>query len=138
MRIGQLSQRAGVSAATVRYYERRGLLRKPQRTESNYRSYPAEAAFELRLIRWAKSVGFTLRETRELLDVVREHSLRPSDRARKRFAAKLREVEARMRELATMRDQLAALAACRCRGECPILARATGDTPPPHTRGRSR
>lgn len=135
MRIGELSRRAGVSTATVRYYERRGLLRKPQRTSSNYRAYPAETAFELRLIRWAKGVGFRLREIRELLEVVREHSLRPGDRARARFAAKRREVESRMAELASMRDQLAALAACRCRGECPIIARAT-DAPPDRRRTR--
>lgn len=70
MRIGELSQRVGVPAATVRYYEKRGLLRKPPRTEAGYRSYPAEAALELRLIRWAKTVGFTLRELRDLLAVV--------------------------------------------------------------------
>jgi MerR family transcriptional regulator, copper efflux regulator len=127
VRIGKLSQAAGIPAATVRYYEKRGLLRKPLRTASGYRSYPAEAVLELRLIRWAKGVGFTLREVRDLLHVVREHTRNPGDRVRARFDAKLRDVEARMRELAAMRDQLAALAACRCRGECPIIAAAIAD-----------
>ena len=125
MRIGELSQRVGVPAATVRYYEKRGLLRRPQRTAAGYRIYAAEAALELRLIRWAKTVGFTLREIRDLLTVVREHAERPSDKVRSRFGAKLREVDARMQELAAMREQLAALADCRCGGECPIIADAT-------------
>ena len=129
MRIGELSDKAGVSTATVRYYEKRGLLRRPERTASGYRSYPAEAALELRLIRWAKGVGFTLREIRDLLDVVREHTRKPGDRVRSRFDAKLREVETRMRELAAIRDQLAALASCRCRGDCPIIATAIADRP---------
>jgi DNA-binding transcriptional MerR regulator len=127
VQIGELSQKAGVSTATVRYYEKRGLLRKPLRTASGYRSYPTEVVLELRLIRWAKGVGFTLREVRDLLQVVREHARNPGDRVRSRFDAKLRDVEARMRELAAMRDQLAALAACRCRGECPIIAAAVAD-----------
>lgn len=129
VRIGELSERAGVPTATVRYYEKRGLLRKPLRTNAGYRSYPAEAALELRLIRWAKTVGFTLREIRDLLAVVREHAERPSDKVRSRFGDKLREVDARMRELAAIREQLAALAECRCRGECPIIADATTDRP---------
>lgn len=138
MRIGELSRLVGVPSATIRYYERRGLLSRPERTTSGYRSYPAEAGLQLRLIRWAKGVGFTLREIRELRQVVREHAQRPTDRVRSRFDAKLREVELRMRELAAMRDQLAALAACECQGRCPIIARAIAETPEPPKRRRSR
>ena len=138
VRIGELSRRVGVPTATVRYYEKRGLLRKPLRTAAGYRIFPAEAALELRLIRWAKSVGFTLREIRDLLGVVREHAERPGDKVRSRFGAKLREVDARMRELAAMREQLAALAACRCRGECPIIADATTSRSSPAKPRRAR
>lgn len=138
MRIGELSRRVEVSTATIRYYERRGLLRKPARTLSGYRTYPVESALELRLIRWAKAVGFTLREIRDLLDLVREHVVRPTDRVRSRFAGKLREVETRLQELKAIRDQLAALAACRCRGECPIIAQATAEGARPTKSRRSR
>ena len=138
MRIGELGRLVGVPPATIRYYERRGVLARPERTASGYRSYPAEAGLQLRLIRWAKGVGFTLREIRELLQVVREHAQRPSDRVRSRFDAKLREVEVRLQELGAMRDQLAALAACRCRGQCPIIAKAIAEPPKAAKRGRSR
>ena len=132
----RVSQRVGVPAATVRYYEKGGLLPKPLRTPSGYRTYPAEASLELRLIRWAKSIGFTLREVRDLLNLLREHARRPSDRIRSRFDEKRREVEARMLALAAMRDQLAALAACRCSGACPILAEATAEHMPAPKRRR--
>ena len=136
MRIGELGRLTGVPAATIRYYERRGLLRPPARLPSGYRSYPAEAGLQLRLIRWAKGVGFTLREIRELLDVVHQHATHPTDRVRSRFDAKLREVKRRMEDLAAMRDQLEALANCRCQGTCPIIARAIGADRPRPTQPR--
>jgi DNA-binding transcriptional MerR regulator len=83
-------------------------------------------------------VGFTLREIRDLLQVVREHAQHPTDRVRSRFDAKLREVEVRMRDLAAMRDQLAALAACRCQGDCPIIAKAIAEASEATKRRRSR
>jgi DNA-binding transcriptional MerR regulator len=139
MRIGELGRLTGVPSATIRYYEARGLLGTPPRTSSGYRSYPAEAGLQLRLIRWAKDVGFTLREIRDLLGVVHEHAHRPTDAVRRRFQAKLRQVEIRMRQLAAMRDQLETLAGCRCRGQCPIIAKAISDTPvPPEPPRRSR
>jgi MerR family mercuric resistance operon transcriptional regulator len=137
VRIGELGRLTGVPSATIRYYERRGLLGKPQRTPSGYRIYPAEAGMQLRLIRWAKEVGFTLREIRDLLQVVQEHVDRPSDGVRMRFDAKLRQVETRMRDLGAMRDQLKALAACRCRGRCPIIAKAITGAPAPSKTRRS-
>jgi MerR family mercuric resistance operon transcriptional regulator len=138
MRIGELAGLAGVAPATIRYYERRGLLPRPGRTPAGYRSYSPEASLQLRLIRWAKGVGFTLGETRELLQLVGEHAQKPGDRVRSRFDAKLREVEARMRQLASIRDELRALAACRCRGRCPIIARAVGPSSAGEKQRRSR
>jgi len=129
MRIGELAALTGLAPATIRYYERRGLLARPTRTTSGYRSYSAEAGLQLRLIQWAKGVGFTLREIRDLLQVVGEHAQRPGDRVRSRFHAKLREVEARMQHLASIRGELRALAACRCHGQCPIIARAIAASP---------
>jgi len=95
MRIGELAGLPGLAPATIRCYERRGLLSRPSRTPAGYRTYSPEAGLQLRLIRWAKGVRFTLGETRELLRLVGEHAHKPSDRVRSRFDAKLREVEGR-------------------------------------------
>jgi DNA-binding transcriptional MerR regulator len=69
MRIGQLAKAAGVSVQTIRFYERRGLLRPPQRTASGYRIYVAADLDSLRFIKWCQPMGFTLRELSELLQL---------------------------------------------------------------------
>jgi DNA-binding transcriptional MerR regulator len=65
--IGRLARAAGVNVETVRYYERRGLIRRPARRGSEYREYSETDVARLRLIRRAKDLGFTLAEIRELL-----------------------------------------------------------------------
>jgi DNA-binding transcriptional MerR regulator len=65
--IGQLAHLAGVNVETVRYYERRGLLRQPPRTAAGYRQYAAIDLGRLQFIRRAKSLGFTLGEVEDLV-----------------------------------------------------------------------
>jgi len=67
LRTAEIAAAAGVTPSAVRYYERRGLLPDPGRTESGYRSYPPSAADTVRFIKRAQAVGFTLREIRQLL-----------------------------------------------------------------------
>jgi len=67
--IGRLAREAGVNLETVRYYERRGLLPRPPRSESGYRLFPEDAAGRLRFIRRAQELGFSLAEIRELLSL---------------------------------------------------------------------
>jgi DNA-binding transcriptional MerR regulator len=68
LRISDLADRVGVSVATIRFYERKGLIPAPARVErNNYRAY-AEADVEtLRAVRRAQDLGFTLREIRQLV-----------------------------------------------------------------------
>jgi MerR family copper efflux transcriptional regulator len=65
--IGVVARRVGVAIDTIRYYEREGLLPEPARRASGYRSYGEGAVTQLRFIRRAKELGFTLEEIRELL-----------------------------------------------------------------------
>ena len=71
MLIGVLARRAGVKAQTVRYYETLGLLSPVQRSASGYRSYSAQALEELQFIRKAQSLGFSLDDVKQILDVAR-------------------------------------------------------------------
>jgi DNA-binding transcriptional MerR regulator len=66
--IGRLAGEVGVSIDTVRFYERRGLLPEPPRTEGGYRAYSDGDAWRLGFILRAKELGFTLREIGDLLD----------------------------------------------------------------------
>ena len=65
--IGKLALRVEVSADTVRYYEKEGLLAPAKKTDAGYRLYGTDAVRRLRFIRQAQQCGFSLAEIRELL-----------------------------------------------------------------------
>lgn len=130
MRIGELARRSGVRTATLRYYERSGLLSQPARTGAGYRSYTAENAAQLRLIRWAKGLGFTLREIRQMTDAIGQHAAGHGDRVRSQVRGKITEIDGKMRQLASIRAQLGKLAVCRCRNDCPIIRRVLTEPAP--------
>ena len=67
MQIGELAEQAGVNVQTVRFYERRRLLPEPPRTHSGYREYGEQELKQLRFIRQAKALGFTLEEIRDVI-----------------------------------------------------------------------
>lgn len=101
MRTGEVAERAGVNAQTLRYYERRGLLGRPPRSASGYRDYPASAVQEL---------GFCLDEAAELVHLA-EGGPRACASARARATARMGEIERRLADLQRMRDSLAELVA---------------------------
>jgi DNA-binding transcriptional MerR regulator len=67
--VSMLAKRAGVSAGTVRYYDRAGLLPPTARTPAGYRQYGEDAADRVRFIKGAQRLGLRLREVAELLAV---------------------------------------------------------------------
>ena len=69
MRIGELARQAGVSVQTVRYYERRRLLPVPRRTAAGYRQYKDSDLEIVQTIKRLQRFGFTLRETRRVLEL---------------------------------------------------------------------
>jgi DNA-binding transcriptional MerR regulator len=69
LRIGQLAKRSGVSADTIRYYERIRLMPKPARTSAGYRQYTEDAADRVRLVQNALRFGFSLKQVAAFLGV---------------------------------------------------------------------
>jgi len=67
--VSALAGQVGLSADTVRYYERVGLLPEPTRSAAGYRLYDQDAVARLRLIKGAQRAGLRLREIGELLQV---------------------------------------------------------------------
>lgn len=125
MRIGEFAREAGLHVETVRYYERRGLITMPARSQSGYREYGSEDVARLRFVTHGKALGFTLDEIRELMRL----DATGGDRGEVRRIAeeRLADVERRMQALADARDALRDLVA-RCTGEgtaagCPIIER---------------
>lgn len=107
MRIGELERRTGLSRHTIRYYESQGLLATPLRQLNNYREYPANAIEELRFIRQAQALGFSLREVAEVLAAMRESRIDCAAGARL-VQSKREAVEAKIAELRKMRAFLMA------------------------------
>jgi MerR family copper efflux transcriptional regulator len=125
MRIGELAQRAGVNVQTVRYYERRGLLDDPRNRRVGYREYTDATLDRLRFIRRAQELGFTLAEIEELLALRLERGTTAAD-VKARAAAKIVEIEGKIRDLERIRAALTHLAG-QCRGgrgpvgDCPLV-----------------
>ncbi len=122
--IGQLAKTAGVNVQTVRYYERRNLLQPTGRKASGYRVYGDDVLKRLRFIKNAQALGFTLHEINDLLNL-RVSAVAQCETVRVRAQAKLRQVEAKTRDLLALSRALKRLI-CSCgTGEptehCPIL-----------------
>ena len=124
MTIGRLAEEAGVGVETVRFYERTGLLDVPQKKANGYRQYDSAAVERLRFIRRAKSVGFTLAEIRDLLELRDDPGARRDD-VRRRARERIVEIDTEIRELSGIRRSLADLLDS-CEGDgpasgCPII-----------------
>ncbi|MBM6595179.1 Cu(I)-responsive transcriptional regulator [Microvirga pudoricolor] len=123
MNIGEAARVSGVSAKMVRYYESIGLIRSVTRTQSGYRVYSDDDVHALRFIRRARSLGFSVDETSQLLALWHDKSRASADV--KAFALKhVAELETKIAELQAMSRTLQHLAS-HCHGndrpDCPIL-----------------
>ena len=110
MRSGKLAQLAGVSADTLRHYERMGMLPPPQRSAGGYRLYPPSALDRVRMIRRALAIGFSLKELGRILRV-REQGGAPCHEVRSMAGEKLRELEHRVEEMTALQRLLKGLLA---------------------------
>ncbi len=72
--IGKLSKKTGVKIETIRYYEKTGIIPKPERSQSGYRLYDGTALQNLSFVRRCRELGFSLDEIRNLLKLVIDHS----------------------------------------------------------------
>jgi DNA-binding transcriptional MerR regulator len=125
LRIGDLAARAGVSADTLRYYERRGLLKPSGRRASGYREYPPEAAVIVHFIKHAQALGFTLAEVDELLRLRRSSGRRGAGlEVRDVAVAKISEIDDKIRMLGTLRGALAELVV-ECEQTCRVDSAAS-------------
>lgn len=128
MKIGELSRATGTNTETIRYYERIGLLPAPARTDANYRSYGSEHRSRLSFVRHSRELGFTIEEIRSLLDLS-DHPDKDCGQADRIATAHLEQVEAKIAQLAALRDELARIVG-RCRGgaaaDCRVIE-ALGD-----------
>jgi len=103
--VGQVAARAGVSADSIRYYERLGVLPKAMRTPAGYRSYPETVLNRIALVRNAQRFGFSLREIAGFLRV-RERGGKPCHEVRAAAERMLAAVDQQIAELTTTRARM--------------------------------
>ena len=128
MNISDVAKKTGLTSKAIRFYEEKGLVTPPLRSENGYRSYNQQHLDELTLLRQARQVGFNLEECRELIYLYNDPSPHSAD-VKRRTLEKVAEIERHISELQGMRTQLLALADS-CPGDdsadCPIIDNLSG------------
>ncbi|MDP3188618.1 Hg(II)-responsive transcriptional regulator [Limnobacter sp.] len=126
--IGGLAQAAGVNVETIRYYQRVGMLAQPAKPLQGARRYGAGDIKQIRFIKRAQALGFTLSEVAELLALGSASSCRETQVLAE---IKLESIHARINDLVKMQNTLLQLVA-RCNAtdqstSCPIIDALVGD-----------
>jgi DNA-binding transcriptional MerR regulator len=106
LKVGAVAKAAGVGVQTLHYYERLGLLPKPQRSTTNYRLYSSDAIRRVKFIKKAQAIGLTLEETKQILDL-KERGRAPCGKVAELGERHLREIDMRLAELRKYRRALA-------------------------------
>jgi MerR family copper efflux transcriptional regulator len=122
--IGELARQANVNIETIRYYERRGLISEPPRNKSGHRQYSREAVRRTDFIKRCQSLGFSLKEIEEILELRITSESTCAD-MKSRVTEKLNDVARKIDQLALIHDALSRLQK-KCSGKgpignCPIL-----------------
>jgi DNA-binding transcriptional MerR regulator len=130
--IGELSRLSGVTAETIRYYERERILPKPRRMGSGkYRRYEVRDAERLRFVRRARDLGFSLDDIRILLDLAASDRGRPCGSVDDLCRTHIRNIDEKLAQLATLRKELHRLTSeCNPGGtirDCALLSALSGE-----------
>lgn len=100
--IGKLAKQTGVTVETIRHYQRIGLLMEPDKPDSGYRCYSADAVSRIRFIKRAQQAGFTLKEIATLLSLNGAHC---AD-VRQLAEQKCQQIDQQIRDLTALRQIL--------------------------------
>ncbi|WP_369788820.1 Cu(I)-responsive transcriptional regulator [Rouxiella sp. WC2420] len=128
MNISDAAKKTGLTSKAIRFYEEKGLVTAPIRSENGYRSYAPKQIEELTLLRQARQVGFNLEECQELVALFNNPQRHSAD-VKARTLEKAAEIGRHIEELTDMRQRLLALADS-CPGDegafCPIIDNLSG------------
>lgn len=131
LRIGEVAKKSHVGVETVRFYEREGLIAQPKRTVSGYRQYSESVIKQIQFIQHAKTLGFSLKETGELIKLKSSRNARCTS-IKAKAVAKITDIQEKIDALERMKTALEPLVA-RCKSsdpisDCPILNALDEDT----------
>ena len=116
MKIGELAKKSGLSAHTLRFYEKQGLIKVSARSESNYRIYNSDDLGTARFIKRSRDMGFSLDEVETFLSIRADKPAHICADAKDITEQKISEVELRITELQQMLVALHKLSDACCGG----------------------
>ena len=109
MTIGKLAKAADVGVETIRFYERKGIIKRPLKKESGYRLYSPEEPARIRFVKRAQELGFTLKEIKELLDIQLKRKI-TGNQVKEKVEVKIKEIRQKISDLKQMESSLNRLA----------------------------
>lgn len=128
---GEVARRAGVNKETIRYYEQRGLIPKPDRRRSGYRIFTQRHIDQIKFIKRAQELGFTLSEIKELLELRMDDNTTCSE-IKSEAREKYQDVTEKIEDLKRIKETLVELIdSCSGRGpkgDCPIMEALKGES----------
>jgi MerR family copper efflux transcriptional regulator len=123
MKIGDVAEKSGVPAKTIRYYEEIGLILPAKRSDNGYRRYTEDDTQTLRFISRARGLGFSVEDCSNLLALYQDRERSSAD-VKAIALSNIGRIRHKIRELRAMEKTLSDLAD-RCHGDarpdCPIL-----------------
>lgn len=108
MRIGELAARTKMTTTTLRYYEERGLLQRPERTAAGYRTYSEDIMSRLQFIDRARAAGLTLSQTATILGL-RDAGRSPCTHVQELLDERLVQIDEQIAQLRLLRSSIAKL-----------------------------
>ncbi|MBD1936193.1 heavy metal-responsive transcriptional regulator [Microcoleus sp. FACHB-68] len=106
--IGVVAKKSGVPIKTIRYYEELGLLKASGRTEGGFRLFDSDVLARLSFIKRAQTLGMSLSEIKEFLEV-HDHGELPCDHVQSKLEDKLLEIEKQIQQLQLLKLELTGL-----------------------------
>jgi MerR family mercuric resistance operon transcriptional regulator len=130
-KIGEVARRANVNKETVRYYEKRGLIPKPDRRRSGYRIFTQRHIEQIKFIKRAQELGFTLKKIKELLELRTDEGTTCSEiqsEAQKKYQDVVEKINDLKRIKSTLTDLIDSCSGSGPKGDCPILEALEGES----------
>ena len=136
VQIGKVARATGLRVDTIRFYEKEGLLREPERSEGGFRLYSARDIENLHFIHKAQELGFSLADIRELL-LVQDERTEACTHVRDLIQSRLTAVRGKIEDLKRLERHLKQ-ALCKCEDalgdgkagpaheQCPVLEEIAG------------
>lgn len=134
--MSQVAKESNVNVATIRYYEKRALIAKPPRTEAGYRVFSYKTVEDIRFIKNAQDLGFTLEEIKHLLSICQEDEFFPTEKMHQLALKKYKEIEEKIQQLIKLKSLLEVVTtnpsseSPLSKKHCPIINKITeGENP---------